>query len=159
MAQRTIRKNDESCLRKNCRRVEHYDSRLATLIDDLFDTMHAADGVGLAAPQVGILRRVAVVDTGEVRLEMVNPEIVTQTGSYGAYEACLSFPGQSGYVERSEQVTVRFYDRGGKPQERTVDMLAARAVQHELDHLDGHVFLERVTEPPEDFDKEAEEEG
>ena len=158
MALRTIRKENEPCLRKMCRPVEQYDEKLGALIDDLFDTMYEADGVGLAAPQVGILRRVAVIDTGEVKLEMVNPEILEQSGNYGAYEGCLSFPEQSGYVERSEHVRLRYFDRDGNPQERSVDMLAARAAQHEIDHLNGHVFLELVTEPPEGFDADDAEE-
>lgn len=157
MALRTIRKDDEPCLRKMCRPVEQYDEKLGMLIDDLFDTMYHADGVGLAAPQVGILRRVAVIDTGEVKLAMVNPEILSQSGSYGAFEGCLSFPERSGYVERSEHVRLRFFDRDGNAQESSVDMLAARAVQHELDHLDGRVFLGLITEPPEGFDAEAAE--
>ena len=152
MALRSIRTNDDPCLRKTCRPVENFDKKLSDLIDDMFETMYEADGVGLAAPQVGILRRAVVIDTGEVKMELVNPEIVAQSGCYGAYEGCLSFPGKSGYVERSEHVTVRGLDRHGKPQEFSVDMLGARAVQHELDHLDGHVYIDLVTEPPEGFD-------
>lgn len=154
MALRTIRTNDEPCLRKVCRPVEHFDQKLSDLIDDMFETMYHADGVGLAAPQVGMLRRVVVIDTGEKKMELVNPEIIDKSGCYGAYEGCLSFPGKSGYVERSEHVTVRGLDRHGNPQEFRVDMLEARAVQHELDHLDGRVYVDLVTEPPEGFDEE-----
>ncbi len=160
MALRSIRKNEDPCLYKICRPVEAFDQKLASLIDDMFDTMHDADGVGLAGPQVGILRRVAVIDTGEQRMELVNPVIVQKSGCYGAYEGCLSFPGKSGYVERSEHVTVRALDRNGREHEYSVDLLAARAVQHELDHLDGRVYLSLVTEAPEGFGDEddAEEE-
>ncbi|MDO4572019.1 MAG: peptide deformylase [Clostridia bacterium] len=158
MALRTIRKDDDPCLYKTCRPVEKFDEKLRVLIEDLFDTMYDADGVGLAAPQVGILRRAAVIDTGEIKMELINPEIVERSGLYGALEGCLSFPGKSGYVERSEHVVVRGYDRNGRMQEFSVDRLAARAVQHELDHLDGRVYLALVTEPPEGFDPEADEE-
>lgn len=158
MAIRMIRKNDEPCLRKVCRPVEKFDAKLGELIDDMFETMYEADGVGLAAPQVGVLRRVVVIDTGEQKMELVNPEIVTSSGRYGAFEGCLSFPGKSGYVERSEHVTVRGFDRHGNLQEIHADILGARAVEHELDHLDGRVYLDLVTDPPEGFDEAEEEE-
>lgn len=158
MALRTIRTGDDPCLRKTCRAVENFDGKLADLIDDLFDTMYDADGVGLAAPQVGILRRVVVIDTGEKKMELVNPEIVSSSGCYGDYEGCLSFPKKSAYVERSEHVTVRGLDRDGREQEFQVDRLEARAVQHELDHLDGRVYLDIATEPPEGFDEKNTEE-
>lgn len=156
MALRTIRVKDDPCLYKPCRVVEKFDDRLGALIDDMFDTMYEADGVGLAAPQVGILRRVVVIDTGEQKLELVNPEIISSSGSYGAMEGCLSFPGQSGYVERAEHVRVRAFDRHGQLHEYETEMLGARAVQHELDHLDGLVYLRLVTEPPEGFLEEDE---
>ena len=158
MALRTIRTNDDRCLRMICRPVERYDQKLSMLIDDLFDTMYDAEGVGLAAPQVGILRRIAVIDTGEIKIEMVNPSIIHQSGQFGAFEACLSFPGESGYVERSEEVTVESFDRHGLKQEHSLNMLAARAAQHELDHLDGRVYLDLVTKPPEGFEEENGEE-
>lgn len=154
MALRTIRVNDDPCLYKMCRPVEKFDARLGELIDDLYDTVHDADGCGLAAPQVGILRRVAVVDTGDHCFELVNPEIVERSGVYGEMEGCLSFPGKSGYVERASRVRVRAFDRNGKQHEYDVDMLTARAVQHELDHLDGLVYLRLATDPPKDFGQE-----
>lgn len=154
MALRTIRVEDDPCLYKTCRPVEKFDERLCELIDDLFDTMYEADGCGLAAPQVGILRRIAVIDTGEVRMELVNPEIIEKGGSYGDMEGCLSFPGKSGYVERASHVRVRAFDRHGQVHEYDADMLAARAVQHELDHLDGQVYLQLATDPPEGFGEE-----
>ena len=158
MALRNIRVNDEPCLYKRCRPVDRFDGKLSELIDDMFETMYEHDGVGLAGPQVGILRRVAVVDANDRKMELVNPEIIVKDGVQGAYEGCLSFPGQSGYVERAEHVTVRGLDRHGNMQEFDAHGLEARAVQHELDHLDGIVYLTRKTEPPEGFEEAFDEE-
>ena len=161
MAIRNIRVNKDTCLYKKCRAVEKFDERLSQLIDDMFETMYDADGVGLAAPQVGILRRVVVIDTGENPVELINPEIVRAEGVQQGYEGCLSFPGESGYVERSANVAARAFDRHGVMHQYQADGLFARAIQHELDHLDGVVYLTRVTEPPEEYlaaQAEAEEE-
>ena len=157
MAIRIIRVNDDPCLFKKCRTVERFDERLSTLIDDMFDTMYEANGVGLAAPQVGILKRIAVIDTGEKKMELVNPEIILSEGVQGGYEGCLSYPGQSGYVERASHVIVRAQDRNGETFEYDTDDFDARAVQHELDHLDGLIYLRLVTEPPEGFGEENED--
>lgn len=157
MALRTIRTDDDPCLSKVCRPVEKFDDRLGELVDDLFDTMYKADGVGLAAPQVGVLRRIVVIDTGDDPVELINPEILEASGCYGAMEGCLSFPGKSGYVERAEHVRVRGLDRHGEPHEYVADLLKARAVQHELDHLDGLTYLRLVTDPPEGFGEEEED--
>ena len=157
MALRTIRTDDDPCLYKVCRRVEKFDTRLAELIDDLYETMDAADGAGLAAPQVGILRRVVVVDVGEGRIELVNPTITLLEGCQGGYEGCLSFPGQSGYVERADHIIVEGYDRSGEKHTYDTNGFCARAVQHELDHLDGVVYLTKKTEPPEGFDEATHE--
>ena len=100
MAVRLIRKNNAPCLYKKCREVTSFDAKLAELIDDMFDTMYDAEGVGLAGPQVGILRRVVVIDVGEDPIEMVNPKIIAYAGKQGGMEGCLSFPGRRGYVER-----------------------------------------------------------
>ena len=151
MAIRNIRVDKDACLYKKCRAVEKFDERLSQLIDDMFETMYDADGVGLAAPQVGILRRVVVIDTGENPVELINPEIIHSEGIQQGYEGCLSFPGESGYVERSAHVVARGLDRHGTMHEYGADGLFARAIQHELDHLDGVVYLSRATEPPEEF--------
>lgn len=153
MALRTIRTDDEPCLYKVCKPVEKFDGRLAQLIDDLYETMSAADGAGLAAPQVGVLRRVVVVDAGEGRVELVNPTVRLAEGCQGGYEGCLSFPGQSGYVERADHVIVEGYDRHGKLHSYDTNGFYARAIQHELDHLDGVVYLTKKTDPPEGFDE------
>lgn len=151
MATRTIRKEKDPCLYIPCREVKKFDERLATLIDDMIETMHEADGVGLAAPQVGVLRRVLVIDVGDGPIEMVNPRILETSGEQGGIEGCLSFPGQSGYVVRPNYVKVEAYDRNGDLYEYEGEELFARAVFHECDHLDGKVYLRLVTDPPEGF--------
>ena len=157
MALRTIRTDKEPCLYKICRPVEKFDARLGELIDDMFETMETANGAGLAAPQVGILRRVVVIDAGEGKVELINPRITLQEGTQGCYEGCLSFPGQSGYVERAEHVIVEGYDRNGTLHTYDTKDFFARVVQHELDHLDGIVYLTRKTEPPEGYDEQEEQ--
>jgi peptide deformylase len=146
MAIRKIVKLGDDALRKVCKPQEAFNLRLWTLLKDMADTMYQAEGVGLAAPQVGILRRVAVIDTSENRdqlIEFINPEITwrseeTQCGR----EGCLSLPGRAGIVTRPRRVTVRAQDRHGKPFELTGEGLLARAICHELDHLDGVVYID-----------------
>ena len=130
-------------LTKKCRPVTRFDDRLATLIDDMIETMHDANGVGLAAPQVGVLRRVVVVDAGDEDLELVNPEIIetseeTQTG----LEGCLSLPGQYGIVTRPNHVVLRAQDRLGDWYEYEGDELIARCFCHEVAHLEGQMYTE-----------------
>ena len=151
MALRIIRKNDDPALYKMCKEVKKFDARLSELIDDMIETMNDADGVGLAAPQIGVLRRVCVIDVGEGPVELVNPVILESSGEQGGMEGCLSFPGESGYVVRPNHVKVEAYDRHGDLYEYEGEGLFARAVFHECDHLDGKVYLRLVTEPPADF--------
>lgn len=148
MAIRMIRKDNDPCLYMKCREVKKFDQRLGVLIDDMIETMRDADGVGLAAPQVGILRRVVVIDIGDGTIEMVNPVILESDGEQGGMEGCLSFPGKSGYVIRPNHVKVEACDRNGDLYEYEGEGLFARAVFHECDHLDGKVYLRLVTEPP-----------
>ena len=143
MALRKIVTVGDPVLNKVCRPVTKFDDRLAMLIDDMIETMHEANGVGLAGPQVGVLRRVVVVDTGDEDLELVNPEIVKtgkemQTG----LEGCLSVPGKYGIVTRPNYVVVRAQDRNGDWYEYEGEELIARAFCHELAHLDGQLYTE-----------------
>ena len=155
MAVRNIFKDDAPCLYKKARPVEKFDEKLYKLLDDMAETMYAAEGVGLAGPQVGILRRVFVMDCGDGLIEAINPEILETSGEQGGMEGCLSFPNRSGYVVRPNKVVFRAYNREGKLMQYTCEGLHARCVLHENDHLDGHVYLEKVTEPPEGFDPDA----
>lgn len=157
MALREIRTDNDPCLYKECREVTVFDDKLATLLEDMKETMYHADGVGLAAPQIGVLRRAVVIDIGEGPLELVNPKIVKSEGVQGGFEGCLSFPGKRGYVERAQSVVVEAQDRNGKPHLYRGSGLFARAVFHECDHLDGKVYLRLVTEPPADYKEDAED--
>ena len=146
MAIRTIVKEGDEVLRKVCRPVEKFDQKLNDLIQDLADTMYQANGVGLAAPQVGILKRVAVVDVGDGLFEFINPRIVESSGNQIGTEGCLSCPGVWGTVKRPNVVTVEAYDRNGERFLLTANELFARAICHELDHLDGKLFKDFVIE-------------
>jgi peptide deformylase len=146
MALRNIRKLGDDILRKKCRKVEEIDHRIKTLLDDMAQTMYEANGVGLAAPQIGILKRIAVIDVGDGIIELINPEIISVYGSEVADEGCLSVPGKYGKVERPTEVTVRATDRDGSEYEITGEGLLARALCHEIDHLDGIVFVDKVIE-------------
>ncbi len=143
MALRKIVTVGDPVLNKVCRPVTKFDDRLAMLIDDMIETMHEANGVGLAGPQVGVLRRVVVVDTGDEDLELVNPEIV-ETGKemQTGLEGCLSVPGKYGIVTRPNYVVVRAQDRNGDWYEYEGEELIARAFCHELAHLDGQLYTE-----------------
>lgn len=145
MAKLKIRKLGDEVLSRVCRPVEEINARTLTLLDDMIDTMRHADGCGLAAPQVGILRRIAVVEVneGEV-IELINPEIIAREGEQQETEGCLSIPGRFGVTKRPMRVTVRATNRNGELYEVTGDGLLARALCHEIDHLDGHLFLERT---------------
>ncbi len=152
MAIRKIFTDDAECLYKNCKPVLSFDAKLHTLLDDMADTMYYAEGVGLAAPQIGIIRRIFVIDCGDGLIEAINPEIISASGAQGDMEGCLSFPGKQGYVVRPNNVRMCAYDRYGNAFECEGEGLLARAILHEYDHLDGHIYLEKVSEPPEGFD-------
>lgn len=156
MAIRNIREEGDEILRKKSREVTVFDEKLAVLIDDMYDTMYQANGVGLAAVQVGILKRVVVVDTREEgeKLELVNPEIISKTGSREVAEGCLSVPGVRGYVVRPEKVTLKAQDRFGSWHEYSAEGLLAQAFCHETEHLDGGLFIDKVTEYIDDEDDE-----
>ncbi|MGM9936887.1 MAG: peptide deformylase [Candidatus Ornithomonoglobus sp.] len=145
MAIRQLRLREDEILRKQCKEVKKFDEKLGILLDDMYDTMTKAEGVGLAAPQVGILKRVVVIDIGEGRIELINPEIIETSGSQNGAEGCLSFPGLYGEVERPNYVKVKAQDREGRWFTVEGEELLARAFCHECDHLNGHVFTEKVT--------------
>ena len=145
MAKLQIRKLGDEALRKSCRPVEAITPRVLTLLDDMVETMRAADGCGLAAPQVGILRRIVVVEVepGEV-YELINPKIIAFSGEQDGQEGCLSVPGQWGMVKRPMNVTVRAMNRHGETVDITGSELLARCFCHELDHLDGTLYIDKA---------------
>ena len=145
MAIRKIVTLGDETLRKHCKPQEKFDKRLATLLKDMADTMYKAEGVGLAAPQVGILRRIAVVDVTEDHsglLEMVNPEIIEREGEQTGREGCLSVPGRQGVVTRPTKIKARSQDKNGDSYELETEGFEARAICHELDHLDGTLYID-----------------
>ncbi len=144
VAYRKIREIGDPCLKKKCRPVTEFDERLHSLLDDMKETLTLFNGVGLAAPQVGILKRVVVINLGDKILELVNPVIVKTEGSYVDVEGCLSVPGKAGEVERPEKTTVVAYDRDGRRFEYTGEELYSRCLCHELDHLEGILYVEKV---------------
>jgi len=144
MALRNIVKVGDPILSKKSRVVEKFDDRLGVLIDDMFDTMYDANGVGLAAVQVGMLRRVVVLDCGDGPIELVNPEITKTEGEQREQEGCLSLPGQYGTTVRPMKVQVKAQDRTGKWHIYTGEGLKARCFCHELDHLEGILFTEKT---------------
>lgn len=143
MALRTILTDQDPALHKVCRPVTNFDARLHDLLDDLKETLTHANGAGLAAPQVGILRRVVVVvDANEEMLELVNPELIAQEGEQDGFEGCLSVPGRWGIVKRPMKARVRAQDRNGDFFEVEGEEIVARCFCHEIEHLDGHIFTE-----------------
>ena len=159
MAVREILKFGNDTLRKTCHPVEKFNLRLWLLLRDMADTMYDAEGVGLAAPQVGILRRAVVIDVQDDHglIELINPVILSTEGEQAGPEGCLSKPGRQGYVVRPNKVTVRAQDRHGKFFELTGEGLLARALCHEIDHLDGKLYID-VEDHEILPDEEAEEE-
>lgn len=144
MAIREVRIKGDEVLYKKCKTVTRFDERLHILLDDMYDTMKKKDGVGLAAPQVGILKRAVVIDIGEERIELINPEITEYSGSQKDKEGCLSVPEEFYEVTRPYKVTVKAQDRNGNEFVKTGEGLLARAICHECDHLDGILFLSKV---------------
>jgi len=144
MALRNIRKNGDEILRKKSRKVEVINERMLALLDDMLETMYKAEGVGLAAPQVGILKRLVVVDVGEGPIKLINPEITDTFGSCIDSEGCLSIPGEQGDVERPEKVTVVAQNEKGEEIKITGEGFLARAFCHEIDHLNGILFIDKV---------------
>lgn len=145
MAIRNIREIGDSVLNKPCKEVTEVTPRIRELIDDMIETMYDANGVGLAAPQVGVLKRIVVIDcTGEDLLVMINPKIIETSGEQTGGEGCLSVPGKSGIVTRPNYVKAVAYDENMNLYEVEGTELLARAICHELDHLDGHLYVEKV---------------
>ena len=160
MALLNILKQNDPTLRKKSREVTEITPRIITLLDDMIETLHDANGAGLAAPQVGVLRRVCIVETEETGLvEFINPVIVATEGEQEELEGCLSIPGEWGYTRRPEKVTVRALSRDGKEFTVTGEGLAARAFCHEIDHLDGVLYTDKAVHMlTEEEKKELEEE-
>ena len=161
MATRNVVIRGDALLQKKSRKVEKFDERLGTLIDDMIETMHKKDGVGIAAPQVGILRRVVIIEPDpDTTMALVNPEILESSGSVEGTEGCLSVPDVWGIVERPDHVVVKAQDRDGNEVRVSADGFAARIVCHELDHLEGVLFTDKViryVEPDSDEEEEDEE--
>ncbi len=159
MAIRQIRLDGDEILTKKCRVVKEITPRQEELINDMIETMYDADGVGLAAPQVGVLRRIAVVDVGEGPIVLVNPEVIEADGEQTGQEGCLSVPGKVGIVTRPNHVKVKAYNEKMEEFEIEGEELLARALVHEIDHLDGHVYTEIVEGDLMDVTYESPEEG
>lgn len=145
MAIRNIVKFGDDVLKKECRPVEKFDRKLHQLLDDMQDTLYDANGAGLAAPQVGVLRQVCIVDVGEGPIELINPEIISAQGEQTGPEGCLSLPDEWWQVTRPMEVTVRAQNRKGKWFEVSGKELCARAFCHEIDHLHGIVFVDKAS--------------
>ena len=144
MALRNIREMGEDCLRCVCKEVTEINPRIEELIEDLIDTMYEADGVGLAAPQVGVRKRIAVIDVGEGPVVLINPEVVSSEGEQTGQEGCLSVPGKCGVVTRPMKVVVKTRNMDWEWEEIEGEGLFARAMLHEMDHLDGILYVDKV---------------
>ena len=144
MAIREIRTRGDEILSKVCKPVVKFDKRLHILLDDMYDTMQKHEGVGLAAPQVGIIRRAVVIDVGDGRIELINPEIIEESGTQNGNEGCLSVPGKYAPVERPNYAKVEAMDREGNKFIIEGEELMARALCHEIDHLDGILYIDKA---------------
>lgn len=150
MAIRQLRYSEDPILRKKSREITEINDRIKTLVEDMAETMYENEGVGLAGPQVGVLRRVVVIDIGEELLKLINPEIVEFEGENIDIEGCLSVPGVSGKVKRPENVKIKYMDIDGNEKELEGNGLLARAMCHEIDHLNGILFIDKVIEEQEE---------
>jgi peptide deformylase len=157
MALRKVRVMGDDCLRKKCREVTEMTPRIQELIDDMFDTMYESLGVGLAAPQVGILKRIVVIDAYDEPIVLINPTILETSGEQTGDEGCLSLPGKAGTVTRPNYVKVRAFDRDMKEFEHEGTELLARAICHECDHLDGVMYVDKVEGELHDVEANEEE--
>ncbi|MBQ2986900.1 MAG: peptide deformylase [Tyzzerella sp.] len=157
MAIREIRTMGDEVLTKTCKEVKMMTPRMAILIEDMLDTMYEAQGVGLAAPQVGVLRRIVVIDVGEGPIILINPEILETSGEQTGDEGCLSVPGKAGCVTRPNYVKVKALDENMEEIVYEGEGLLARAFCHEIDHLDGHLYVEKVEGEIHDVTYEDEE--
>jgi len=146
MAIRIIRKDNDPILRKTAKKVDKVDDKIRMLLDDMAETMYHEDGVGLAAPQIGILKRIIVVDIGDGLIELINPEIIHEEGEETDLEGCLSLPGRNGKVKRPKKVVVKGINRDGKEIIVEGENLLARALCHEIDHLNGVLFIDKLIE-------------
>ncbi len=163
MALRKIREIGDPILNKTCKEVKEITDRTKDLIDDMFETMYEAQGVGLAAPQVGILKRIVVIDCGDDPLLLINPEVLETSGEQTGQEGCLSVPGKAGIVTRPNYAKVKAYNEDMEEFIVEGEELLARALLHEIDHLDGHLYVEKVEGDlldvvPDDEDEMEEEE-
>lgn len=150
MALRNLRFNDDKILRTKAKDVKEITPRILELLDDMSETMYKNNGIGLAAPQIGVLRRVITVDIGEGLIELLNPHIIEEKGVQKGLEGCLSLPKKSGYVERPEYIRVRGLNREGVSKEYEATGLLAVVFCHEIDHLNGVLFIDKATEVIED---------
>ena len=159
MALRKIREIGDEILLKECREVKEVTPRVRELIDDMFETLYEANGVGLAAPQVGVLKRIVIIDCGDDPHVLINPRIIESSGEQTGSEGCLSVPGKAGLVTRPNYVKVVYYDENMEQQELEGTELLARAVCHELDHLDGKLYVDLVEGELKDVEELEEEES
>lgn len=158
MAIRNIREIGDPVLEKVCKEVKEVTPRIQELISDMYDTLYEANGVGLAAPQVGILKQIVVIDTtGEDPILLINPKIIETSGEQTGYEGCLSVPGKTATVTRPNYVKIVAYDENMEPFELEGTELLARAILHELDHLQGHLYVEIAEGPLQDVEEVEEE--
>lgn len=146
MALRNVVYSDEELIRKKSRPVTQFDEKLWDLLDDMYETMKKEDGVGIASPQVGVLKQVVVIETNGMKLELINPEIVSSSGKQESFEGCLSVKEYNGIVIRPYKVSIKAQDRFGNPFSMTVEDFMATVFSHEIDHLNGILFIDKAVE-------------